>query len=91
MSCLGERSWRVPGFLREASSGYYTNFSYFLSKTLFEFPATGNVEEHIGTQLMINVTALKCGVPEGAGRDADDEPFRWISWFRGGHLKFDKI
>ena len=28
------------GFLRESSSGYYTNFSYFLSKTLFEFPAT---------------------------------------------------
>ena len=28
------------GFLRESSSGYYTNFSYFLSKTLFEFPVS---------------------------------------------------
>ncbi|CAJ1432089.1 unnamed protein product [Effrenium voratum] len=28
----------ADGFLREASSGYYNTFSYFLSKSVFEFP-----------------------------------------------------
>ncbi|CAK9032145.1 Protein white, partial [Durusdinium trenchii] len=40
---MGSITWAITvfqneRFLREASSGYYTNFSYFLSKTLFEFP-----------------------------------------------------
>ncbi|CAK9041564.1 unnamed protein product [Durusdinium trenchii] len=42
---MGSITWAITVFqnerscfLREASSGYYTNFSYFLSKTLFEFP-----------------------------------------------------
>lgn len=42
---MGSITWAITVFqnerscfLRESSSGYYNNFSYFLSKTLFEFP-----------------------------------------------------
>lgn len=45
---MGSITWAITVFqnerscfLRESSSGYYTNFSYFLSKTLFEFPVIG--------------------------------------------------
>mmetsp|Transcript_61622 Transcript_61622/g.144470 ORF Transcript_61622/g.144470 Transcript_61622/m.144470 type:complete len:691 (-) Transcript_61622:22-2094(-) len=45
---MGSITWAVTVFqnerscfLREASGGYYTRFSYFVSKTLFEIPVVG--------------------------------------------------
>mmetsp|Transcript_47323 Transcript_47323/g.112480 ORF Transcript_47323/g.112480 Transcript_47323/m.112480 type:complete len:689 (+) Transcript_47323:19-2085(+) len=45
---MGSITWAITVFqnerscfLREASSGYYNTFSYFLSKSVFEFPVIG--------------------------------------------------
>ena len=66
MSSVGSITWAITVFqserscfLREASGGYYTNFAYFLSKTLFEFPAPQQewlkIPIHIHSFLLISI------------------------------------